>query len=182
MTDTYEIDLGLAGKEVQEILDTALTIDHMVQPGAAVCWATCLAMVEKWKNVSKPFCTYVQRQSKKCYNCNNECRGKTCDEGRQPTDIRSDWIHFGYTETSETPDILVFPAIRDNLIEGKPVQAYFVHRDRTTAHVVLITSATKNAACDDMLLVVDPLKEKPVLIYSMQIAKWGSWERSWAIG
>lgn len=180
MSELYEVDLGLAGVEVANLLNISLSISHIRQPGKLVCWATCMAMVEQWKNKNLPFCTYVKLQSD-CGSCNNECTGKSCDTGRAPTSILADWNYLGYLETSETPGMLIFPAIREYLKEGKPIQAYFVHKDRKSAHVVLVTGAMKNSECDDMLIIVDPLKEKPILIYSMLIATWGSWEKTWVI-
>ncbi|PTU65141.1 hypothetical protein DB032_09475 [Chromobacterium sp. Panama] len=182
MPTMHEVDMTAALAILKSLHSKTLPIPHIQQPGDSVCWATCMAMVGAWNNDGVKFCDYVQRQSPQCGDCDQRCKGKSCDAPRLPDYIKTDWKHFNYSNTVEIKGVLSFAGIRDWLKEGKPVQAYFQHYNARSAHVVLIIGAEKNDEMDDMLVISDPLKDKPVLISSLKIGDWGGWQRSWVIG
>lgn len=181
MVEMHEVDMAAAITLLKRLHSVSLPIPHIQQPGKSVCWATCMAMVGAWKNDGREFCEYVQVQSPPCKDCDQRCKGKSCDAPRPPDNIKNDWHHFNYSNTFEINGVLSFSGIRDWLKEGKPVQAYFQHYNGRSAHVVLITAATKNDEMDDMLVVADPLKDKPILISSLKLGDWGGWQKSWVI-
>lgn len=182
MYKTHDVDMAAAVAMLKQLNSATLPIPHIKQPGNFVCWATCMAMVGAWKEDGLKFCEYLQIQSPNCVDCDQCCKGKSCDAPRFPDDITNDWHHFSYKSTFEIDRVLSFSGVRDWLREGKPVQAYFQHYNARSAHVVLITGAEKNDQMDDMLVISDPLKDEPVLISSLKIGDWGGWRRSWVIG